>query len=369
MKIVVVGTRGFPGVQGGVENHCEHLYSSLSKLGCEVVVFTRRPYVGGETKKIGNILLMPVSCSQNKYFEAFTHSFLSVLKARKMRPNIIHIHAIGPSLTVPLARILGFRVVMTNHGFDYERKKWGALGRIVLRLGECLGSKYANAIICISKNIADYIRNKYHREVYIIPNGVVIPEITDSKGILEKHNLTVGKYILSVGRFVPEKGFHDLIAAFNKSGLSGWKLVIVGRADHEDEYSKYIKQSALANSDIVLPGFLSGLSLKEVYSYAGMFVLPSYHEGLPIVLLEALSYGLSCIVSDIPSNREIGLSYDRYFNAGDTDAMAKKITKYTSALYTYEEKAGQINRLKERYDWDAIAGQTLSVYKHVLSKK
>jgi len=365
MKIAVLGTRGFPNVQGGVEVHCENLYPRLTKKGCEVVVFTRKPYVNLAFDAYKGVKLTPLPCPKNKFLEAFLHTLYGVFVAKKSSTDILHIHAIGPSLFIPLARFLGLKVVMTNHGPDYERKKWGRLAKIVLSFGENLGTRYANGIICISKPIADSIRKKFNRDVTVIPNGVIMPQISQNEDILRKYALEKGKYILSVGRFVPEKGFGNLLDAFNGLRLDGWKLVIVGRADHEDRYSLDLKKKASKNGNIILTGFLTGEPLRELYSQAGLFVLPSYYEGLPIVLLEAMSYGLSCIASDIPANRNVRLSKDRFFKPGDVEGLAEKIRQFVDKPLSEEERRRQLSMIAEKYNWERIAGRTLEVYKRL----
>jgi glycosyltransferase involved in cell wall biosynthesis len=383
LKIAVLGTRGFPNVQGGVEAHCENLYPQLVKRGCEVIVFTRKPYVNPDVSTYEGVKLIPLSCPKSKFLEAFYHTFFGVLAARRFSPDILHIHAIGPSLMIPFARILGFKVVMTHHGPDYQRGKWGKLAKVILKLGEKLGIKWSNSIIVISQNIANHIKETYNRDVTVIPNGVIIPEIIKSNNIIKKYRLENGKYILAVGRFVPEKGFHDLIEAFKQIQNSGfqskiqnpkpkisidhWKLVIVGRADHEGRYSIELKEKAVKNSDIILTGFLTEEPLRELYSHAGLFVLPSHYEGLPIVLLEAMSYGLSCIASDIPANRNVELSENRFFKAGDNKALALKIKEFIDKHSTEDEIRRQINIIAEKYNWEKIAEKTLDVYAGIYS--
>ena len=378
VKVVFVGTRGFPNVQGGVEKHCENLTINLVNIGCDVTVFTRKPYVDTSIKNFKGVNLVAIPALKHKSLEAFLHTFIGIFIAFFFKPDILHIQAIGPAMFTPLARILGMKVVITSHGSNYKHLKWGKFAKFVLRVGELLGVLFANKIIAISENIADEIREKYNRDVAIIPNGVIIPRILESNETLEKYGLEKGKYILAVGRFVPEKGFHDLIEAFkqipnsdfqskiqnpkSKISIDHWKLVIIGRADHEDKYSLGLKEKTRENSNIVLTGFLTGQPLQELYSHAGLFVLPSYYEGLPIVLLEAMSYGLSCIASDIPSNRNIELSEDRFFNAGDFKALTTKIKEFVNKPLTEEEKRRQINMIAERYDWEKIAEKTLDVY-------
>lgn len=146
---------------------------------------------------------------------------------------------------------------------------------------------------------------------------------------------------------------------------SGWKLVIAGKADHEDKYSRELEKKAKASPNIILTGFITGKPLQELYSHAGLFVLPSYYEGLPIALLEAMSYGLSCIVSDIPANKEVGLSEERYFKAGDIEGLSSKIKEFAAKPMTEEQKSRQIALLKEKYDWNKIAEETLKVYQEI----
>lgn len=386
MKIIVLGTRGFPNIQGGIEKHCEQLYPLLVKKGCQIVVLARKPYVGGNTTDYKGVNIVPLSCPKHKYFEAFFHTLYGIYMTKRMGCDIVHIHAVGPSIFTLLARLLGLKVVVTHHGPDYLRKKWGTFARLVLRLGECLGVTFANRVIVISKTIADDIKRKYKREVAIIPNGVILPTPATTEDALRKCRLEKGKYVLTVGRFVPEKGFCDLIDGFVKSQIADhppaestvpkaeglethrsqtqpWKLAIVGSADYEDSYSLRIRDKSKGNRNIVLTGFLSGRPLQEMYSHAGLFVLPSYYEGLPIVLLEAMSYGLSCIASNIPANRSVEvLTEDRFFKPGDTQGLGSKIREFIQNPFPEEERRKQVRMITEKYNWDKIADQTLEVY-------
>jgi glycosyltransferase involved in cell wall biosynthesis len=176
--------------------------------------------------------------------------------------------------------------------------------------------------------------------------------------------LTKNKYIIAVGRFVPEKGFHNLIEAYKLANINNYKLVLVGDADHETEYSRKLKQTANKN-DVILTGFIKGESLNEIFSHAALFVMPSFHEGLPIALLEALSYDIDVLVSDIPANKEIGLNEDCYFNPSDKSGLSTKLhlkTQNTKKIFCTQAA----DQLLNKYDWDNIARSTLHVYKGVL---
>jgi glycosyltransferase involved in cell wall biosynthesis len=363
IKIAVVGTRGFPGVQGGVESHCEHLYPQLAKLGCDVTVFTRRSYVDEKIETYDGVKLVSLDCPRSKYFEAILHTFRGIVAARSIGANILHIHAIGPALLVPLARILGFKVVITHHGPDYKRKKWNAFAKSVLLAGEILGTNFANMIICISQVIADDVKKKTKRPVRVIPNGINIKPVLEQGEALKKYSLSKGKYIFTAGRLVPEKGFDSLVRAFGQVQLGGWKLVVAGAADHETPYSRSLIKEADENPDIVFTGFLSGVPLQELYSNAGLFVLPSYYEGLPIALLEAMSYGILCIASDIPANRCVALPEENYFQAGNIDKLSEKIIEFSGRTLAAAERSAQEKLLREKYSWSQIAVETLDVYK------
>lgn len=361
LRIVVTGTRGIPDIQGGVETHCEELYPRLAAMGNDVTVIRRTPYVTDDNRRDSyrGVKLLDVYAPRRKSIEAIVHTFLAVLAARRMNPDVLHIHAIGPSIMVPMARMLGIKVVTTNHGPDYDRQKWGRMAKTVLRLGERCGARFSNAVIVISDVICNILADKYGRlDTHLIFNGVNSPEITTEHDYTDSLGLVPGRYIVALGRFVKEKGFHDLIAAFAKSAPEGWRLAIAGDADHPDAYSTELKRRA-AKAGVVLTGFIRGRRLNQLMSHAGLYAMPSYHEGLPIALLEALSYGLDSIVSDIPANRLPVLTPDDFFPTGDVDALATKITEKTSTVTgrrTYDLSA---------YDWDTIARQTLDVYRSV----
>lgn len=369
MKIAVVGTRGFPNVQGGIEEHCRRLYPRLAKLGCHVTVFARAPYVDKKVTVYEHVKITPINCPKSQSLETFVHTFKAVLAAAKFKPDILHIHAIGPGLFTPLARKLGMKVIVTNHGPDYERKKWGRFAKAVLRFGERMTVKYANEIICISEAIAYDLEKKYKRKSRIVHNGIEIPRPMESHGALERFHLTKHKYILTVGRYVPEKGFDDLMVAFNMAKLKDWKLVIVGQADHESDYSLELKIKSLSNKDIILTGYQGGDALKELFTHAGLFVLPSYFEGLSISLLEAMSYGLRCVASDIPANIYVDLPRDNYFPVGNIAKLSEKIIEFINKPMSSADKARQIDMLRHKYDWEIIAHDTLEIYKIVLSDR
>lgn len=366
MKIVVTGTRGIPNILGGVETHCEELYPRIAKMGHDITVIRRSCYITEKNNlaEYKRIRLLDVFAPKKKSIEAIIHTFLAIIKARKLKADILHIHAIGPSIMVPFARLLGLKVVTTNHGPDYDRDKWGKLAKTVLKLGEYLGTKYSNQVIVISKVIASILQERYkYNDSVLIYNGVTPPIKSSETDYIESLGLTSKKYVVALGRFVKEKNFHQLIEAFSRCNTSNYQLVIAGDADHEDDYSLSLKKLA-KDHNVILTGFIKGEQLNQILTNASLFVLPSSHEGLPISLLEAMSYNIDVLVSDIPANTLNVLQESDFFKVNNINSLT---TALENKISNSEYKNHRIYDLSD-YDWDKIAEQTLEVYKSVLTK-
>ena len=373
MKIFVTGTRGIPNIPGGIESHCQQLYPLIVKQGHEVKLSRRKPYVRSDTNetKLQNwsgVQLVDNFAPKIKSLEALVHTFIAILEAKKWKADIVHIHAIGPSIMSPIARLLGLKVVITHHGPDYKREKWGQVARFVLRVGEKMGGLFAHDIIAISQVIQKIIKKHCHRESHLIYNGVQIPKKIENTAYIESLNLIADNYIIAIARFVPEKGLHDLINAYKHSSLK-CKLVLVGSSDHEDDYSRHLQKMASVHQNIILTGYLTGNKLNQILSHARLFVLPSYFEGLPIALLEALSYGIMPLVSNIPANLEVGLDSTYYFQCKNTDELHYKLKQLWFSEFSIKDKKQLINLVKTKYNWQVISEQTLDVYYTVLGKK
>ena len=364
MTVLVLGLRGFPNVPGGVETHAENLYPIIASMGIRVICTTRSPY--HDQENWSGVEFLRIWAPRSKFLEAILHSILAVLRAAFIRPDVVHIHAVGPSLVVPLARLLGLKVVVTHHGPDYDREKWNAVAKGILRFGEWSGMKFSNERIVISPVIADLVRERYGVESTIIPNGVRLPTLDAGTSALDQFGLQSGQYVLLVSRFVPEKRHLDLIEAFERAAVAGLKLALVGDADHPDDYEKSLKERAASNPDVVLTGFLGGKELETVFQHACVFVLPSSHEGLPISLLEALSYGLPCVASGIAANRSVGLDEQAYFELGDIEQLAEKITAVSNASWSDADRDKIRQWVSETYDWNRIARQTTDVYRKAI---
>ena len=364
MKVVVTGTRGIPNIMGGVETHCEKLLPRMAELGYDITIIRRKSYVK-EKKPLTEwrgVKIIDIDAPKSKYFEAIIHTFRAINKAKALGADLIHIHTIGPNLLILYAQLLGLKVVMTHHGPDYDRAKWGKVAKAMLKLGEALGCKFANQVIVISNVIKTLIAEKYGRkkDVTLIYNGVTQPEICSYPEYFHELGIEEGKYILGMCRFVPEKNLHHLVDAFlllkkSKRIPENMRLVLAGDTDFEDDYSLSLKKKAKDN-DVILTGFIKGKKLHSLLTNASCYCLPSSHEGLPIALLEAMSCSIPVVASDIPANLEIGLDNSHYFPCGNIEKLADRL----------EEKCSQ--ERQEHYDmnlynWDMMAKQTGEVYK------
>lgn len=362
-KITVIGTRGIPDVLGGVETHCQNLYPTIVAEGeYDVCVIARSPYVDYQYGDYRGVRTRALWAPKKRALEAIVHSTLAALASRFDGSDIVHVHAIGPGLVVPLLRLLGKKVVFTHHGPDYARQKWGVIARTMLLLGERCAVKYASEVIVISEVINTLVREKYGRnDAHLIYNGVNMPPALAENVVqetLSHFSLESGKYVVAVGRFVEEKGFHDVIEAWKLSGID-LPLVLVGDADHPSPYSERLKAMAL-RSGVILTGFLRKDALQAVFSRASLFVMPSYHEGLPIALLEAMSYSLPIVVSDIPANLEVALEQDAYFSVGNVPELAEKMR-----CRSHLPPPGYSAWLA-RYQWPYIAKMTTDVYHNLV---
>jgi len=366
---MVLGLRGIPGIQGGVEKHAEQIYPLLRDHDCDIEIIGRTPYLSRKRNHWQGIKITGLWAPRVKGLEAFVHTYLGVCYAAIKRPDILHIHAVGPAIAAPLAKWLGLRVVFTHHGPDYDREKWGGLAKRILQTGEAWGVGNANAVISISNHIHDLIMTKYNMVSTVIPNGIGEPEPAASTDTLTKFGLRAARYVIMVSRMVPEKRHIDLISAFRDADLQGWKLAIVGNAEHEDNYARKLRKTAEQTPNVVLTGFQSGTALSELYSHAGVFVLPSSHEGYPIALLEALSYEIPVIASDIPANLEFRLPRSSYFALGDVGQLKERLREISSRTQPDAAFRDYVIDFKKKNSWKSIAKQTYDVYEQAFSSK
>jgi len=363
--ICVTGLRGFPHVMGGVESHCEELLPRIKALWPDhrSVVLGRAPYLPEPAGEHRGVEIVGIPCPRSKHLEAVVSTLLAVFAARRRGAGLIHIHAIGPALMAPIARLIGLKVIVTHHGADYNRAKWGVLARSALRAGEWLALTFADRIIAVSPSLASQLKHSFPKRsqaIAYIPNGTSeLPDDADPALVLERLGIADEEFILAVARLVPEKGLHDLIEAYERSNCRA-KLVIAGSADHESDYARDLL--ARASDRIIFAGVQSRATLKRLYERCVLFVMPSYHEGLPIAALEAASCGARVLLSDIPANLDIGLDAANYFPLGDVAALTERLDADCADFQVDAE------RVRERFSWDRAAEDTLKVYRDALTR-
>jgi glycosyltransferase involved in cell wall biosynthesis len=367
LRVTMLGIRGFPNVQGGAEKHAEKLSCALADLGCHVEAIVRSGYVAKSSKTWHGVKLSRLWAPRITGLEAFAHTFLGVLRAAFSRPDILHIHAIGPAFFTPLARALGLRVVVTHHVLNYENEKWGPVARSILRFGEWAGMAFANGRIAVSEGLAKQMTRAYRVPVSAIPNGIDKPPIVHSTETLRSFGLAANCYAVTVARIDEQKRQLDLIAAYARLRAPKWQLALVGGADYSTSYARAVAEAARNTPGVVMLGHQTGAALAELYTHAGVFVLPSSHEGQPIAVLEAASYGLPVILSDIPAHREIAMSGARYFEVGDIATLADNLEAIFAPPIVEKLDAVERDRLLARHDWRTIAQRTLAVYFDALS--
>ncbi len=355
MKICALGFRGFPFIEGGVEKHCESLYP-LMGTEYEIIVFRRKSYVKSEDTYEG-IRFVDLPSTKIKGVEAIIHSFLSTIYAVGLRPDVVHIHNIGPAMFAPILKLFSIPVVLTYHSPNYEHKKWNTFARKLLLFSEKIALKCSDKIIFVNKfQMQKYSKEIQDKSIYL-PNGIKEPVFSEQTDFLEKISVQPGKYILSVGRITPEKGFDTLIRGFYLAKEKDYKLVIAGGVEFESGYMQELKEIC-KDSRVIFTGAVYGDDLAQLYSNAALYILASNNEGFPLVLLEAMSYKLDVLVSDIPATHLVKLEQDDYFTRGDHEELGKKIGiklgKQDPRQYELTE-----------FDWKQVAMRVSKIYKEI----
>jgi glycosyltransferase involved in cell wall biosynthesis/O-antigen ligase len=361
LRIAMVGQRGLPATYGGVEHHVQELGARLAALGHEVIVYCRPNYSPTPVDRFRGMRLRHLNTMDSKHFEAIVHSASATVAAIHDKVDVVHYHALGPGLVAPMSRWGSrARVVQTVHGLDQDRSKWGRVASRVLGVACWMSARVPNATIVVSRALQDYYWDEHHRATTYIPNGVTVPRVrTGDSTVLEQHGLTPGGYVLFVGRLVPEKAPDLLLRAFRKLERDDVKLVITGGSSFTAEYVELLEHMAGEDDRVVMPGYVHGVDLDELYSKAALFVLPSDVEGMPLTLLEALSHGTPVLASDIPPHLEV-LRADgpgrRIFRQQDEEDLLAKMRE--ALLHPRTERTGAepaIGSVQEHYNWDDAA--------------
>ena len=370
LKIAMFGHKRIPSREGGVEIVVEELSSRMAALGHSVTCYNRRGHhVSGaefdtSSKDIcQGVTLKTVPTWDKKGLAAVTSSFFAAVFAAFSKAEVVHIHAEGPAFMCWLPKLLGKRTVVTVHGLDWQREKWKqGFGAKYIRLGEKMAVRFADEIIVLSRNVQEYFRSVYGRETVWIPNGVSTPEILEADRITKQYGLQKDGYLLFLGRLVPEKGIHYLIEAFRQVKTDK-KLVIAGGSSDTAEYGAALRAQAEGDDRVLFTGFVQGETLEELYSNAWVYVLPSDVEGMPLSLLEAMSYGNCCLVSDIPECTEVVEDRAVHFRKGDAEDLKQCLQALCAddSAVTQMKAAAQAY-ICEKYNWDAVVEKTLELY-------
>lgn len=362
LKIAMFGHKHIPSREGGVEVVVGELCARMAALGHEVVCYNRGGAANERTYH--GIRLKTVPTIRRKGLAAVTSSFFAAVAVAFSSADVCHIHAEGPAFMSFLPKLFGKRVIVTIHGLDWQREKWkSGCGAAYIRWGEKMAVRFADEIIVLSENMQRYFLRQYGRKTHFIPNGITKPEIRPPAQITAQLGLHGGEYILFLGRLVPEKGIHYLIDAFTDTKTDK-RLVIAGDSSDTDAYVECLKRQASGDSRILFTGFVEGALAEELYSNAYLYVLPSDLEGMPLSLLEAMSYGNCCLVSDIAECTEVVGDHGATFPKGNVQALRDTLQALcddAQQIEHYRKTAGDY--ICGKYDWDDITEKTLELYR------
>ena len=372
MKITMIGQKGVPSRFGGIETHVTELSTRLVRAGHEVVAYTRPWYATPGSDRYNGIQLISLPSIHTKHLDAISHTFFATVHACLfVRPDIMHFHGVGPSLLAWIPRILRPQaiVITTFHCVDREHEKWGTFARWMLSLGERACVRLADATIVVSKTLKQYIADSYKAAAAYIPNGITPRRVTTDSAVLRSFGLTSYQYVAMVSRLVRHKGAHTLVAAWQKARalrpelFKDMKLAIVGDSAFTDAYVKELKKLAANEPSIVFTGYQQGETLSTLFSGARFMVHPSTSEGLPIAILEAMSFGKAVIAADIPVNLEVIAEHGLSFPAGDIDVLAEQMIACIEDPMLCASIGHAARELVEtEYHWDDIGEATANLY-------
>jgi glycosyltransferase involved in cell wall biosynthesis len=370
LRIAVLGTRGVPATFGGVERHVEEIGARLASRGHDVTVFCRANYGDTAPSRYRGMRLRWLPSVSSQSLDASVHSALAAIVALGGRYDIVHYHNAGPALASPLTRALSrSRVVVTLHSLNSEHEKWGRLARTVLARAERMSVHLPDRTVVVSETWRRTVADRYGRPTTVVGNGVARPTLRPPGPVLADLGLDPQQYVLFVGRLSPEKG-PDLLLEAYRAVAGDRRLVVVGGSSFNDEYVADLQRRGLDDPRVVFAGFRNGAELEELYSNAGLVVVPSRSEGQPLVVLEALAYGVPTIATAIPGIAEIvgdtGAAVD-LVPAEDPEALGAAIRSRLSAAGIGAPRTEPVTEILDRYSWDAVTDSIESVYAAALA--
>lgn len=365
MRIAMIGQKGIPATYGGIERHVEEIGVRLAERGHEVDVFSRF-YYSHQHGSYRGVRIRRLPSINTKHFDAITHCAFSTFDALFRRYDIVHYHALGPSVFARLPRLVGSRTVVTVHGLDWERGKWGRMAQWFLRSCEIPAVRFPDRTIVVSRTLRDYFDRKYKVKTVMIPNGAN-PGVHRPLNKLKRFGLDGSPYILFVGRLVPEKGCHHLIEAFRGLDTDA-RLVLAGGSSFSDGYVDSLMKIRDNDERIVMLGYVYGDVLDELWSNAYLVVQPSVLEGLSISLIEAITHGKCVLASDIPENLEVVEDCAVTFQTRDVNDLRAKMRHLLDHPSEVAIVAERCRRHAERhYSWSRIVDATEAVYLDLIS--
>lgn len=369
LRIAMLGHKRIPSREGGIEIVVEELATRMAKKSHSVTCYNRKghnvagsEFDGTKLKTYKGVTLQEVFTIDKRGLAAMTASVSASLRAALGNYDVVHIHAEGPTFMCWLPKLFGKKVIVTVHGLDHQRAKWGKFASWYIRSGEKNAVRFADEIIVLSKGVQDYFQNTYGRTTRFIPNGVNKAKLRKARQITEKWGLTKDSYILYLGRIVPEKGERYLIEAF-KQTKTDKKLVIAGGSSDTQAFMDELKSLAKDDDRIIFTGFVQGEILEELYSNPYIYTLPSDLEGMPLSLLEAMSYGNCCLTSDIPECSEVVEDKALLFRKSDVSDLKEKLQNacdHPEMVETYKAQAEEF--ICRKYNWDDVVEKTLKLY-------
>lgn len=369
LRIAMLGHKRIPSREGGIEIVVEELATRMAKKSHSVTCYNRKghnvagsEFDGTKLKTYKGVTLQEVFTIDKRGLAAMTASVSASLRAALGNYDVVHIHAEGPAFMCWLPKLFGKKVIVTVHGLDHQRAKWGKFASWYIRSGEKNAVRFADEIIVLSKGVQDYFQNTYGRTTRFIPNGVNKAKLRKARQITEKWGLTKDSYILYLGRIVPEKGERYLIEAF-KQTKTDKKLVIAGGSSDTQAFMDELKSLAKDDDRIIFTGFVQGEILEELYSNPYIYTLPSDLEGMPLSLLEAMSYGNCCLTSDIPECAEVVEDKALLFRKSDVSDLKTKLQNacdHPEMVETYKAQAEEF--ICRKYNWDDVVEKTLKLY-------
>lgn len=359
MKIAMLGHKRMPGREGGIEVVVEELTTRMAEIGHKLTVYNRHKKKYFSPKEFKGVKIVDVPTIERQSTDAVVYSFLASILAAFGKYDIVHYHAIGPSAFLFIPHFFRKKTIVTVHGLNYKTPKWKGFASKFIKFGEKIAVKYADHIIVLSHEQQKYFMEKYGRRTEYIPNGTVIYDMEPCKEIKEKYKLEHGGYLLYLSRVVPGKGLEYLLDAF-KSLSVDIPLIIAGDTEYVPEFKKKIEAKVKQDPRVKLIGFVEGKILRELYSNAKLFIFPSEAEGMPMCLLEAMSYDCPCLVSNIPENLEVGQDYVVSFESKNVLDLQTKLKAILSGEIIVNHKSRDY--IQQNFSWDEVVKKTLECY-------